>query len=193
MFMRLAKCAAVACAVALAACTGPAGDVDVLQGERAIAPGAGLAWAPVPQDEMQNGDPRIDNDIIRQRVRNAVETALAARGHRFVQDPRDARYIVSYHVGLQNRQDYRIDTMAPPSGAVCGWRGCVGGFGWGMYGAPRGIRSVDYVEGVMILDLVDRSSGRLAWRATSQRRVDEGDGSQERLNAAVADMVRTLP
>jgi hypothetical protein len=183
----------LAACIALCACAGPASDVNVLQGETAVAPRAAVAWASAPEDALQNGDPRIDNDIIRKRIRTAVEAALTARGHRFVQDQSEARYIVSYHVGLQNRQDYRVDTMAPPGGAVCGWRGCVGGFGWGMYGPPADIRSVSYVEGTMILDLEDRSSGQLAWRATSSRRIDESDGSQEQINAAVADMVRALP
>jgi hypothetical protein len=179
-------------AVLIASCASPGRRVSVLQGDTAIASGAPVAWAPLAQNELQNGDPRIDNDVIRRRIRTAVEQALAARGHQFVQDPNDARYLVSYHIGLQDRQSLRVDTMGPSHGVVCGWRGCVSGFGWGMYGAPRDVRTVNYVEGTLMLDLTERSSGELAWRATSQRRLDRGDDSQERINAALLDMTRSL-
>ena len=139
---------------------------------------------------MQNNDPRIDNDIIRQRIRTGVESALTARGYSFVQDPNDARYLVSYHIGLQDRQDLRVDSA--PGGVVCGWRGCISGFGWGMYGPPSDVRTVNYTEGTLILDLTDRASGQLTWRATSQRRVDERRRTQERINAALVDMTRSL-
>jgi hypothetical protein len=179
-------------AVLIASCAGSGGRVSVLQGDTAIAPGAPVAWAPLAQNELKNGDPRIDNDIIRRRIRTGVEQALAARGHRFVQDPNDAKYLVSYHIGLQDRQNLRIDTMGPPRSVACGWRGCVSGFGWGMYGAPRDVRTINYVEGTLMLDLTARSSGELAWRATSQRRLDQGDDSQERIDATLLDMTRSL-
>lgn len=189
--MRLATTlAALAGAMALASCAGPAGNVSVLQGGAAIVPGAPVAWAPLAQNELQNGDPRIDNDIIRQRIRTGVESALTASGHTFVQDPNAARYLVSYHIGLQDRQDLRVDSA--PGGVACSWRGCISGFGWGMYGAPRNVRTVNYTEGTLILDLTDRETGQLAWRATSQRRVDESHASQERIDAALADMTRSL-
>jgi len=190
--MRAGTLGAIALAFALASCAGPAGNVNVLRSGNAIVPGSAVAWAPLADDQLQNGDPRIDNDIIRQRMRTAVEAALTARGFTFVQDADAARYLVSYHMGLQERQDIRVDSMGP-RGNVCGVRGCVGGFGWGMYGAPTNVRTVNYVEGTVILDLTDRSSDQLAWRATSQRRVNANAGSQANLNAALADMVRSLP
>jgi hypothetical protein len=148
-----------------------------------------VAWAPLTQNALQNNDPRIDNDIIRQRIRTAIENTFAAKGYRLTQDTASAQYLLSYHVGLQERTDYHIDT--PP--VACGWRGCVGGYGWGLYGAPTDVRSVPYAEGTLIVDVTDRASNQLAWRATSQRRIDENDGSQERINATVADMLTALP
>jgi hypothetical protein len=64
-----------------------------------------------------------------------------------------------------------------------------------MYGAPMDVdvRSINYTEGALMLDLVDTATGKLAWRATSQKRVDEKDGTQDGLNAMVADMIKTLP
>ena len=62
-----------------------------------------------------------------------------------------------------------------------------------MYGAPSDVRQVNYNEGTMIIDLVNRSTGQLSWRAQSQRRVDADDATQERIAAAVVDMTKSLP
>jgi len=178
----------------LAACESPGGKVSVLQGDTvAVVPGSTYAWA--PEGQPGSGDPRIDNDIIRGRIKNAVDSALAAKGYRQAESSA-AALLVKYHVGLQNRTETQVDTFGRPAPVVaCGIRGCIGGYGWGMYGAPMDVdvRHVDYVEGAMMLDLVDRASGKLAWRATSQKRVDAEDADQANLNAMVADMVKSLP
>jgi hypothetical protein len=185
--------AAVA-ALTLAACESPGGNVSVLSGDSAaVQPGATYAWAPMAQPGT--GDPRVDNDIIRQRIQTAIDTNLAAKGFRQA-DPATAQLLVSYHLGLQNKTDTRVSSFGPPmGGGVCGIRGCVGGYGWGAYGAPSDIdvRHIDYTEGTLMLDLVDRGSGKLAWRATSQKRVDKDDADQAGVNAIIADMVKSLP
>jgi hypothetical protein len=183
--------AAVAACVPLVGCESPGGQVSVLTGGGPLA-GSTYAWAPGAQPG--SGDPRVDNDIIRERIRTAVDTNLAAKGYSQV-DPAAAKLLVSYHVGLQNKTDYSATSMGGHPGMACGIRGCIGGYGWGMYGAPMDvdIRSINYVEGAVMLDLVDAASGKLAWRATSQKRIDQKDGTQEGLNAIIGDMVKTLP
>jgi hypothetical protein len=187
--------AAMSALLVLSACeTAP--PVSVLQAHDAsVAPGSTYAWAPVSTQEMQQGDPRIDNDIIRSRIRMAVDTNLAAKGFRLVDDPASAQLLVAYYVGLQQGTDYRVDTYGGAGPVACGWRGCVGGYGWGMYGAPMDadVRAINYTNASLILDLKDRSTGKLAWRASSTKRVTEGDGAQDKLNALVANMVKSLP
>lgn len=193
---RTAFGAALSALLVLSACeTAP--PVSVLQAPNAsIAPGSTYAWAPLTAREMQPGDPRIDNDIIRGRIRSAVDTSLAAKGYRLVDDTDSAQLLVTYHVGLQQGTDYRVDSYGGPTGPVaCGWRGCVGGYGWGMYGPPMNadVRAINYTNASLILDLKERASGQLAWRATSTKRVTEGDSAQDKLNALVANMVKSLP
>ncbi|MBO9709531.1 MAG: DUF4136 domain-containing protein [Caulobacter sp.] len=190
----LVAATAIAACLSMTGCESPGGKVSVLQGSAPIAPGSTYAWAPVKNPG--SGDPRVDNDIVRERIRIAVDTNLAAKGYRQVSDPRQAQLVVAYHIGLQNRTDYSATSMGAPGGGVaCGPRGCIGGYGWGMYGAPMDVdvRSINYTEGALMLDLVDAASGKLAWRATSQKRVDAKDTAQDAINAVVADMTKTLP
>jgi len=185
-FARMAFGAAISAALVLAACETPA-KVSVLQSATAsITPGATYAWAPAVSP-TGHGDPRIDNDIIRERIRTAVNANLGAKGYQLVSDPESAHLLVAYYVGLQPRTDYRVDTFG---GGYYGY-----GYGWGMYGAPSNvdIKTINYVDGTLILDLKDRASGQLAWRATSEKRINEGDGAQDRINKLVADMVVSLP
>lgn len=187
--------AVVAASLALTGCAGAGGNVSVMQSDVvSVRPGSSFAWAPGAQPGQ--GDPRIDNDIVQGRIQNAVVSALTAKGYQQVSDPATADLLVSFHIGLQNRTDTRVDTFGGgPPPVACGIRGCIGGFGWGMYGAPMNVdvRNINYVEGTMMLDLIDRPSNKLAWRATSQRRLDHGDSDPATVNAIVTDMVRSLP
>jgi hypothetical protein len=190
-----AVAAAAVASLALAACESPGGKVTVLTGDTVrVQPGSTYAWAPGARPGQ--GDPRVDNDIIQGRIKNAVDGALAAKGYRLA-DPSTATLLVQYHIGLQNKTDTQVDTFGGPGpGPVaCGIRGCIGGFGWGMYGAPMDVdvRHINYVEGTVMLDLIDRASGKLAWRATSQKRLDQKDADQAGVNAIVTDMVKSLP
>lgn len=180
--------------LALAGCESPGGRVSVLQADNvSIVPGSTYAWAPGAQPG--GGDPRVDNDIVQGRIKTAVDTALQGRGFTLAADPSTATLLVQFHIGLQNRTETQVSSFGGPGPAACGIRGCIGGFGWGMYGAPRDIdvRNINYTEGTLMLDLIDRASNRLAWRATSQRRMDQRDADQARANAIVADMVKSLP
>lgn len=184
---------AIVAALMLSACGTPAGKVDILQSSSArVVPGSTYAWAPVSSASQQASDPRVANDIIQQRIMTAVDTALSAKGFRRVSNPDQAALLVSYHVGLEPRSEVRAQSFGGPSAVACGFRGCM--TGWGLYGPPvLDVSTINYTEGTMILDLVDRSTGQLAWRATSQRRVDSSDADQVRLNAVAADMVKSLP
>lgn len=184
-----------AASLILAACESPGGKVSVLTSDT-TAVRAGSTWAWAPGAQPGSGDQRIDNDIIQGRIKTAVEGALAAKGYRQVADPGAANLIVQYHIGLANKSETRVDSYGAPAPAMaCGLRGCIGGYGWGMYGAPRDVdvRNIDYVEGTMMLDLIDRASGKLAWRATSQKRLDQNDVDQAGVSAIVTDMVKSLP
>ncbi len=190
---RIGLAAVALSALTLTGCETPAGKVDVLQSSAtSVVAGSTYAWAPVTSPTQRATDPRVANDIINQRIISAVDGALAAKGYRRVSSPGQATLLVSYYVGLEARSDIQSNNMGPPPAAACGFRGCVAG--WGFYGAPMmDVETINYTQGTMILDLVDRASGQLAWRATSQRRVDSADADQAALNAVAADMLKTLP
>lgn len=48
-------------------------------------------------------------------------------------------------------------------------------------------------QGTLVLDLIERESGRLVWRATSEKRVTGQDVTQEKLTALLRQMTKSLP
>jgi hypothetical protein len=152
----------------------------------ALAPGSSYAWAPTNSAVVDRTNPALANEVTGQRLRIAIETALS--GHRYVKSgqPITADLGVSFHVVLKEKQETRVTETG---GAVfCGWRGCLRRWPIGAT-----VTEYNYTQGTLVIDLVDRNTGELVWRAASEKRVSANDVSQARLNAIVADMMKSLP
>lgn len=165
--------------VAPAAQAGPAGKVVVMASVAPVVPGSTWAWAPFT---TSSPDPRVANEIVQERVMVAVEAAMGGHGLRRASRT-DARYLVTYHVAVANK--LKVDST-PSMGRACGIRGCI----------AVGGSSIDvqqYAEGTLIIDITERDTGRLVWRAASKKKVTEKDVTQAKINAVVADMTKSLP
>ena len=68
-------------------------------------------------------EPSANNEIVRQRIRTAIEQTLSSKGLRQVSDPRDAEFLVDYHVAVR-RHDVTAQRVYPGGypGLVCGPR-----------------------------------------------------------------------
>lgn len=162
----------------------PAGKVVVLESSAwAVAPGSTWAWAPV----ATTNDPRLNNDILQDRMQTAVELSLGRHGLIQIARRADARYVVSYRVAVEKKVDVRTSPNVT-GGTVCGWRGCIRG-----YNAYPTVDVQQFNEGTLVIDIVDTRTGKLVWRAASKKKVSGKDASQDKLNAVVADMMKSLP
>jgi hypothetical protein len=162
-----------------AAEAGPAGKVVVMESAAAIPAGSTWAWAPYT---TTSADPRVANDIMQERMMLAVEGSMASHGLRR-SSRADARYLVTYHVAVANKMKV---SSTPNMGRACGIRGCIN-----VSGSSLDVKQ--YAEGTLIIDIVERNTGRLVWRAASKKKVTEKDATQAKINAVVADMTKTLP
>jgi len=153
-----------------------------------IPPGSTWAWGPEPTEKRPDElDPRVNNSIIHGRVKRAVDIVLAQKGFRQT-DAAAADFLVFYRVGV--RDSRQIVTQAVPVGPY--W----GGYGWGYYGPPPVLTSqeVTYTEGALMIDITQRSTGKLAFRATGlDENVTGADGTEEQIQQSVTKMLKTLP
>ena len=58
---------------------------------------------------------------------------------------------------------------------------------------PEAEAGLTATQGTLVLDLIERESGRLVWRATSEKQVTGKDVSQEKLTALLRQMTKSLP
>lgn len=160
--------------------------------------GQSWSWQPLAAPPPEAVDPRVDNDIVRGAIERAVRAAMSARGFIEVADPQRAELLLSFRVGLTRRTELR-ETLAPSpvrQRVVCGPRGCIPVLDvWAWHGPPAlSVRSVEYLEGGLMLDVLDAASGRLGWRGTIEERVQRGGmPPQTEIDAAVLRLIERIP
>lgn len=156
-----------------------------------IPPGATWAWGPErPEKKPEELDPRVNNSIIHERVRRAVDRVMVQKGFRQT-DPESAEFLVAYRVGVKDAR--QVVTQTIPVGPTY-WGGW--GWGWGYYGPPPLVtsREITYTEGALMLDMVQRSTGKLAFRAIGvDQDVTGADGSEEQIQKTVEKLLQQLP
>ena len=134
-----------------------------------------------------------DNDILRDKVKNAVAHDLTEKGLRQVSDPNAADILVDFHIAVQNR-NVRVGYAYPGyPGFVCGPFGCYNGWGWGPPGV--GYENIRFREGTIVLDIVQQGSrNHLIYRAVGEKPVqrDSFSFSQGEVNGIVHKLLAQL-
>lgn len=177
-----------ACLMAMALITGVAAsapalaEISVVQTpSAALARGSTYAWAPVSGIAYGAPAPAIVNEITAQRMATETEAVLSQKGYRLVQNPFEADLIVVYRLVVGTELDAALDGGFAPCEPAC--RG----------GADHRVTTSKKTQGTLVLDLYDRLTGRLVYRATSEKQISSKDASSERLNAELKRMTKSLP
>jgi hypothetical protein len=174
----LAAAAAVAC---LTGATQAHAKVEIVKtASAALAKGSTFAWAPTPAVGFGIPDPAIANEITVDRLRVTTETTLAGKGYRQVSSPAEADFLVSYTVAMMPMTDAEFSASGCNS-PVCAVPSDVS------------LDSTIHTESMIALDLTERATGRLVWRATSKKRVTGKDVSSKSLTALLREMTKSLP
>jgi hypothetical protein len=178
--MNLRTCLLAAALAAGVASAAPAlARVSVVQTPSpALAAGSSYAWAPVWGVALGVPAPAIVNEITAQQLQAATDSALSAKGYRRVEDPTQADLIVVYRVMMGQRVDANLDGRPAPFAPAL---------------ADYNLRTSQKTQGTLVLDLMERRTGRLVYRATSEKDVSSKDAEPQRLNSALKDMTRFLP
>jgi hypothetical protein len=172
---------AIATTAALSGC-GPTdySSVTVLAEPTPVV-GHSYAWQPVPPSSASVG---ADNPILRQRIENAVNSAMAAKGYTLVNATVSPDLLIAYRVGAKQKSDVSVTSSG----------GYYGGWGWGYYGAPMtSVQQVHYTEGGMMIDVMDAKKGTLEWRSLYKDRVTADTITQESLNRIAVQALASLP
>ncbi len=124
------------------------------------------------------------NDIMYQRIVNALRTTLNGKGLREVNMDENPDIWVAFYVGVDEKQ--QVWSSAPVGPA---WGYGYGGWG-GYWGAGWNQTMVsNWKEGTLVVDLVDSKHDQLAWRAYITAAV-EGVNSSKKADKKINKMVK---
>ncbi|GAC1036334.1 DUF4136 domain-containing protein [Pseudomonas sp. No.117] len=144
-----------------------------------------------PAIEYRPNDPRIRSDLTEQRLREAVSGGLDQRGLRPAAGGTRADLKVKLYVILDQRQQ-SFSYSDPYWGG--GWGGPWGpGWGPGPWG-PGYVRTqtVTYPVMTVQLDLLDGRDGKLVWRASEERLMDDQGATPAQRSAAFGRLINEL-
>jgi hypothetical protein len=136
-----------------------------------------FAWGPA--DKKSTGDPRLDNNrFFHERVRAGVERQLAAKGFEKTTSSR-ADLVLHYHLSIAQRVDVSgIDREY----GYCETGDC---------------RPEVYDAGTLVIDLIDRRAGKLAWRGWAESAwegvIDQQDWLEAKVDEVVARILERVP
>ena len=145
----------------------------------------------VDDGKVSSSDTRINNDLIIDRVRSAVESNLAARG--FVKaSGQTADFQVSWHGAIEKKlQVETIDHFYSPYGYGSLYRD--------PFRAGSSVRTStarEYEVGTLIVDILDPVEHKLIWRGSGSKRVSgESDPEKitKKINEAVGAILKDFP
>lgn len=134
------------------------------------------AWLP-PESTDTTGNEVLDNDITYQNLKAEADKEMARRG--FTLNTENPDVLLRLHTNFQERHDIVRSPLyssynyywypASPTGL---WNPYYYG---GYYNAPYvtayDLRQVDYTEGTVTIDMIDRKQGRMVWRGWSDEEI----------------------
>jgi hypothetical protein len=133
-----------------------------------------------PPDALPVGDPRLDNNaFFRDYVTGAIERELAGRGFRQASGG-EPDLLVHYHASVSQKVD--VHEADYPYG-YC-YENCEA-------------RVVEFEQGTLVVDLVDRRTSKVVWRGWAQDTmtgvIDNQDRLEKQVDEGVTKMMKLLP
>lgn len=163
-----------------------------------LVPGTGTyAWGGVlAVPEAGQGYTAV-NQRLTKRIQTAIDSGLARKGYRMV-DSSSAQFRARFAVGVKTTTadapvvDQGPDAPVPMTSCNAG--GCWNGwdYGYNTPGDPAFAGLTERETGV-VLELVDRKSGAVAWHGVYQDNTTGKAPTPERIQTAIGQLLKTLP
>ena len=152
-----------------------------------------------PALQYRPNSPMLKSDLTEQRIIQAVSSELDQRGLRPVAAGSKPDLLVQTYLIVANRQE-QVVTNYGYNGPWGGpWAGGYWGGPWeGYWGAPmyNETRNIVYQVGTLQIDLMDAKDGKLVWRGSAEKIVNDSPTPAERsaaIREAVTKILSTYP
>ncbi|WP_105200583.1 MULTISPECIES: DUF4136 domain-containing protein [unclassified Pseudoalteromonas] len=142
-----------------------------------------FAWFPDASLTNASSNYQI-SELMERRVRQAVNDELSAKGMSMVTADQ-ADVLINYHASVEKKVD--VDTFT--TGYSARWD--YWGLGYNVQTTTR-----EYEVGTLVIDVVDRASNQLVWRAAKEGRLKKNQTPSERtavIRESVAEIFSNYP
>jgi uncharacterized protein YkwD len=130
-------------------------------------------------------EPQTTNPLMRQRVIEEVNAALAAKGLQLVTS--NADLAIAAHAAT--KEQHSLNTFYDGFGGGWGWRR----FGGGGFGSATTTENT-YQVGTLVVDMFDAKTKEAIWRGTSTKTLsDNPEKNAKGLNQAILKMFNKFP
>jgi hypothetical protein len=136
------------------------------------------AWLPNGKDTTQANV--YDNEITYQHIRQAVDNEMSKRG--YTVDATNPDLVMLIHLNFENKQQLVSNPLLGSYGYY--YPGYSYGpwypsYYYGYYNMPyiygAGISSIQYTQGTLVIDLIDRKKNSLIWRGWTDEIIYDND------------------
>ncbi|MBN1379855.1 MAG: DUF4136 domain-containing protein [Gammaproteobacteria bacterium] len=138
--------------------------------------------------QKSTGDVRVDNSLLNNRIRQAVDNSLSSKGFN-KSATKKTDFLVAYHYVIREKdEDSRVHTGI---GIGAGHRGSYGGLMLGLGGSDR-----DYEVGELTIDILDPNNQQIIWRGVASRKIiSQSDPAERaaRINETIAAVLKKFP
>jgi hypothetical protein len=143
-----------------------------------------FAWIREDPLIQSSASPTSISPLNSRRIRDAVESALQAKGYTLNPDRTAADFVVAFTVGARDR----LDATSYPAPFYWG-----GYWGHAYFGSAVEVRS--YREGQLSIDIFDGKSHQPVWHGGATKRITESDrkNAQSQIDAAVKAILARFP
>lgn len=138
------------------------------------------------------GNVKTENPLYVDRVKNAVNRELQAKGWNLVPNGGDTTIFAMGEVRNEKQMETTYNSINPGWGAGWGW----GGWGWGPGGGFGTARTTSYNRPVanLVIDIFATSKKNLLWRGVIERDIDKNaDKNIKALDKNVAKLFKKFP
>ena len=152
-----------------------------------------------PALQYRPNSPMLKSDLTEQRILQAVSSELDQRGLSPVAAGSKPDLLVQTYLIVANRQEQVVTNYGYQGPWGGPWSGGYWGGPWeGYWGAPmyNETRNIVYQVGTLQIDLMDAKSGKLVWRGSAEKIVDNSPTPAERsavIREAVTKILSTYP
>jgi hypothetical protein len=130
-------------------------------------------------------EPKTTNPLMKQRVMDEINAALAAKGLQLVTS--NADLAIASHAAT--KEEHTLNTFYDGFGGGWGWRR----FGGGGFGSATTTEST-YQVGTLVVDIFDAKTKEPVWRGTATKTIsDNPEKNAKSLHEAITKMFKNFP